>query len=88
METVEPFGIGVPLEIKPLTERATDVQRRMENILSLAESIYSELYCPIPCKDEDGNKPRYSMEETISQMEYTVSQIEDCLVDTLKRLRG
>jgi hypothetical protein len=84
-------AVECPVEggLKSLTERATILQEKVNRIFSLAENIYGELYGHVPSSCEDGNnKPRFSLEETISETTYAANQLEACLSETLLRLRG
>jgi len=83
--------VTIAPECEPISliDKAANLEERLIKVLNLAESIHSELYGPVPIDcSEDGNKPRYSLEETVNQMNRTVSRLGDCLSDTLKRLRG
>jgi hypothetical protein len=90
------FGMGFPVnapceptEQQPLNERASLIEERCHNVFRLADAVFCELYGPTPSPcDEAGNKPIHSLEETINQIGYKLSYVEDCLSETLKRLRG
>jgi hypothetical protein len=78
------------LSEKPLLDRAEEIEIKANRLFELAELIHGELYGHHPVNGEccDGNKPRHSLDEYISKTRFTLGQIEDCLVDTLRRLRG
>jgi hypothetical protein len=73
----------------PMVEKTEIIKKRLSDVLSNAESIYGELYgfAPTECGD-DGNQQRNSIDQTLSDINRLVGQLEGCLSETLVRMRG
>jgi hypothetical protein len=79
----------VSKEPESLKEKAAQIQGKLERVFSLADNIHGELYGHMPTECcEGGNESRLSLEETINQINRTTNLLQDCLHDTLLRLRG